>query len=93
MSTVGEREAKPQKRVVAFFRNTLGCNAPGSWKNRDGNRNIEEAELTKWLKRQGHGERIIGKVLSAVAAARVGCPFGFPVRFPFRFPIGFPPNP
>jgi len=70
MSDVGEREAKTQKRVVEFFLNTLGYNYLGYWKDREGNSNVEEAELSKWLRRKGHSEKIIGKVLHAVGKAR-----------------------
>ena len=42
MSTVGQIEKKTQARVVALFRDTLGYDYLGNWKDRDGNRNIEE---------------------------------------------------
>lgn len=63
MSTVGQREILSQQRVIAFFRHALGYAYLGHWKDREGNSNVEEAELTKWLKRQGHNEKIVGKVL------------------------------
>ncbi len=70
MSNVGEKEAKTQKRVVEFFLNTLGYTYLGYWKHRDGNSNVEEEQLTTWLKRQGHSDKIIRKVLHAVGKAR-----------------------
>jgi type I restriction enzyme, R subunit len=63
LSTVGQREILSQKRVIAFFRDALDYAYLGHWKDRAGNDNVEEAELTKWLRRQGHSEKIISKVL------------------------------
>lgn len=70
MSMVGEKEARTQKRVVEFFLNALGYSYLGYWKDRDGNSNVEEDLLTKWLKRQGHDDKIIGKVLYQLGKAR-----------------------
>jgi len=42
MSNVGEREILTQKRVIAFFKNVLGYDYPGDWKDREDNSNIEE---------------------------------------------------
>jgi type I restriction enzyme R subunit len=69
MTTVGQREALTQKRVLAFFRDELGYSYLGHWKGREGNSNVEEALLTNWLKRQGHGDGIIGKVLFELGKA------------------------
>ncbi len=63
MSTVGQREILCQQRVLAFFRDALGYGYLGHWRDRDSNSNVEESELTRWLKRQGHSDRIVGKVL------------------------------
>ena len=63
MSTVGQREIRTQRRVIAFFGDTLGFSYLGNWQDRPDNRNIEETLLTEWLKRQGHGDRTIGKAL------------------------------
>jgi type I restriction enzyme R subunit len=63
VSTVGQREILSQQRVIAFFKDALNYAYLGHWKDRDGNANLEEAELTKWLKRQGHTDKIVGKVL------------------------------
>ncbi len=59
MCTVGEKEAKTQKRAAEFFLNTLDYAYLGFWKHREGNSNVEEAHLTDWLKRQGHSQKII----------------------------------
>ena len=45
MSTVGQREILTQQCVIAFFRNALGYNYLGYWKDREGNSNIEEEIL------------------------------------------------
>ena len=63
MSTVGQREIRTQRRVIAFFRDALGYRYLGNWQDRLDNRNIEETLLADWLKRQGHGDRIIERTL------------------------------
>ena len=69
MSTVGQREIRTQERVVTFFKNALGYGYLGYWKDRQDNGNVEEALLTDWLKRQGHNDKIIGRVLHEVGKA------------------------
>ena len=63
MSNVGERELHTQRRVISFFRDSLRYAYLGRWQDRDENSNVEKAHLTRWLKRQGHGDKIIGKAL------------------------------
>lgn len=63
MSDVGERERCTQRRVVEFLCDVLGYAWLGNWHRRTGNRNIEQGHLSAWLQRQGHGEKLIGKVL------------------------------
>src|SRR5690349_13004022 len=70
MSTVGELEARTQKRVVEFFLNSLHYRYLGFWKDREDNSNTEEEELSKWLRRQGHDDKIIAKVLHELNKAR-----------------------
>ena len=62
MSTVGQKELLTQQRVVEFFQDALGYEYLGFWKDRPDNSNIEEGLLSGWLERQGHDEKIIGKV-------------------------------
>ncbi|ANX04295.1 type I restriction endonuclease subunit R [Immundisolibacter cernigliae] len=69
MSTVGQREILTQQRVVAFFRDALGYAYLGHWQDRPDNGNVEEAQLTNWLARQGHSDKIIGKVLHELGKA------------------------
>ena len=63
MNRVGQREILTQRRVIAFFRDSLGYNYLGDWQDRAENVNIEEGLLTDWLKRNGQGDRVKDKVL------------------------------
>ncbi|TAK51240.1 MAG: HsdR family type I site-specific deoxyribonuclease [Gammaproteobacteria bacterium] len=63
MSSVGQREIRTQQRVIAFLRDALGYAYLGHWKDRDGNSNIEEDQLTDWLRRQGRDEKLINRAL------------------------------
>ena len=63
MSTVGQREIRTQRQVIAFFRDALGYAYLGNWQDRADNRNVEKGLLTGWLKGQGHSDRIIDKAL------------------------------
>jgi len=63
MTAVGERERLTQRRVAAFLRDALGYTHLGDWHRRAGNSNVEQGLLTDWLSRQGHGDKLIGKVL------------------------------
>ena len=63
MTGIGEREIRTQRRVVGFFRDTLGYDYLGHWQDRPDNGNVEEKLLEDWLRRQGHGEGIIAKAL------------------------------
>ena len=59
MSTVGQREIRTQKRVIAFFKDALGYAYLGNWQDRVNNCNIERELVTDWLKEQGHSGKII----------------------------------
>ncbi len=57
MSTVGQIEKKTQQRVVKLFREQFGYDYLGDWTDREGNHNIEEKLLRKFLKeKQGYSE-------------------------------------
>ena len=70
MSTVGQRERLTQQRVIAFCQDALGYAYLGDWQDRPNNRNIEPDLLTDWLKRQGHHDGIITKVLRELNQGR-----------------------
>ncbi len=63
MNTVGQREIKTQQRVIQFCKDELGYDYLGHWKDRPDNSNIEKDLLTNFLKRQGHNNKVITKVL------------------------------
>ncbi len=63
MSTVGQIEKRTQARVVKLFRAALDYDYLGNWIDREGNRNVEPEYLTGFLKKQGHDDALIGKVL------------------------------
>ncbi len=67
--SVGEREIRTQQRVIAFFREVLGYRYLGYWKDRADNRAIEEGLLTDWLKRRGHGDKLIARTLFELGKA------------------------
>ena len=70
MSKVGQKEIQTQRHVIRFFRDELGYDYLGYWKEREGNSNVEEKLLTAWLKRQSHSEKIVNKVLRELDRAR-----------------------
>jgi type I restriction enzyme, R subunit len=63
MGTVGQLERATQNRVVKLFREQLGYGCLGNWEYREGNSNIEEEYLRRFLKRQGHSDALITKAL------------------------------
>jgi len=64
MSTVGQIEKKTQQRVVNLFRDILKYDYLGDWTDREGNRNIEEALLRKFLReKQGYDNALITRAL------------------------------
>jgi type I restriction enzyme, R subunit len=70
MCTVGEKEAKTQKRVAEFFLNALGYAYLGYWKHREHNSNVEETALRDWLKCRHYDEKTIEKALEELDKAR-----------------------
>ncbi len=70
MSNVGQIERATQDRITALFRNTLHYEYLGDWEQRDGNSNVEEQFLSKWLKKQGHNDKIIAKVIFELNKAK-----------------------
>jgi len=70
MSTVGQKEILTQKHVVRFFKDGLGYTYLGNWKDRDGNSNVEEDLARNWLRRKGHPDKVITKVLHELDKAK-----------------------
>ena len=69
MSTVGQREKLTQQRVVDFFTDALNYAYLGHWQDRVGNSNVEKELLTDWLKRQGHSDQVVDRVLFQLGRA------------------------
>ena len=64
MNTVGEREIRTQKRVIAFFEDALGYTYLGNWEHSgEDNSNILSEDLADWLRRQGYQNAIISKAV------------------------------
>ncbi len=63
MSKVGQKEIVTQQRVIAFLQDALGYAYLGNWRDRDGNGNVEEALLRKWLRRRERRGKLIDKAL------------------------------
>jgi type I restriction enzyme, R subunit len=54
MSTLGQPERVTQNRVIALFRDELHYRYLGDWTDREGNSNIEEGLLSRYLSRNGY---------------------------------------
>ena len=63
MTAVGELEIKAQRRVIALFRDRLGYEYLGDWRDREDNRNIETRLLERFLARRGHAPVLIAKAI------------------------------
>lgn len=61
--TVGQIERLTQDRVVELFQKQLGYDYLGNWEERDGNSNIEDDLVRKYLVGQGYNETLINKAL------------------------------
>lgn len=57
MSRVCRREFPTRRHVVRVFRDDLGYEYLGHWKDRPDNANVEEALLKGWLRHQGCGDK------------------------------------
>ena len=63
MNAVGQHESEVQRRVIEFFRDSLGYSYMGNWQGLANNANIEEDLLTGWLESKGNDGRIVTRVL------------------------------
>jgi len=62
---VGQKERKTQDRIINLFKNKLGYTYLGYWKEREGNSNIEEHLLRKFLKER-YNENLTNKALHQI---------------------------
>jgi type I restriction enzyme, R subunit len=69
MGTVGQIERTTQARVVALFRERLGYDYLGAWRDREGNASIEPGLLRSWLTRQGVDEVCITRAVNDLVRA------------------------
>ncbi|MEI7901992.1 MAG: type I restriction endonuclease subunit R [bacterium] len=70
MTTVGQIEKKTQARVVRLFREQLRYDYLGDWTDREGNRNIEEDLLRKFLReKQRYDDSLITRALHLLIRA------------------------
>ncbi|MEX0660378.1 MAG: HsdR family type I site-specific deoxyribonuclease [Balneolaceae bacterium] len=63
MTDIGQIERNTQNRVVKLFTEKLGYGYLGDWQDREGNSNVEEKYLRKFLKKQGYRDAIAEKAL------------------------------
>ncbi|ENA1815569.1 type I restriction endonuclease subunit R [Flavobacterium psychrophilum] len=67
MSKVGQIERATQNRIVKWFQETLKYDYLGNWEEREGNSNIEEEELRKYLQgTKKYSEELINKAIFAL---------------------------
>ncbi len=63
MNPIFKIERETQNRVVKLLRDELGYHYLGNWEEREGNSNIEEDILTKYLARKGYSQNLINKAI------------------------------
>ena len=63
MSNIGDKERVTQNRVVKLFQEKLDYRYLGNFEDREGNSNVEEELLTKWLLSRRVDKALIGKAL------------------------------
>ncbi|WP_395044664.1 type I restriction endonuclease subunit R [Flavobacterium sp.] len=67
MSKVGQIERATQNRIVKWFQETLKYDYLGNWEEREGNSNVEEVELRKYLQgTEKYSEELINKAIFAL---------------------------
>lgn len=65
MSKVGQIERETQNRIIQLFQEQLQYDYLGNWEEREGNSNIEEAELRKFLQTK-YSDELIAKAIFAL---------------------------
>jgi type I restriction enzyme, R subunit len=71
MSKVGQIERATQNRIVQLFQQQLGYVYLGNWEEREGNANIEEAELLRFLQGKYSDELIAKAVFTLKKEANI----------------------
>jgi type I restriction enzyme, R subunit len=54
MGNIGKPERETQQRVIRLFRDGPGYDYLGDWDEREGNSNLEESLIRKYLNRRGY---------------------------------------
>jgi type I restriction enzyme R subunit len=60
---ITQPERNTQNRIIKFFQEKLGYEYLGNWETREGNSNIEEEYLKKFLQEQSYSDDIIKKAI------------------------------
>ena len=68
---IGSIERVTQNRVVGVFRDVLKYDYLGNWEYRDGNSNIEEELMRKYLNRRGYAEKEINSAVTKLKQAAI----------------------
>ncbi len=63
MTEFGKPERHTQNRIIQLFQDELGYAYLGNWEDREGNSNIEESLLSKYLRKQGNPEDAIRRAV------------------------------
>lgn len=58
-TNIGAIERVTQNRLIGLFKNVLKYSYLGNWENREGNSNVEEDLLTKYLSRRAYTDKEI----------------------------------
>lgn len=66
MSTIGQSERATQNRVIALFQDELQYRYLGDWQYRDGNSNIEEDVLSRYLTEAGYSPVQISRAIHSL---------------------------
>jgi type I restriction enzyme R subunit len=66
---VNQPERNTQNRIIKFFQEKLGYEYLGNWETREGNSNIEEEYLKKFLLAQGYSHEVIKKAIEKLNKA------------------------
>ena len=69
MNEVGVLEKATQDRVVKLFDEQLGYEYLGNWIDKEGNSNIEEDLVKKYLLKKGYSDSLISRAITTLRAA------------------------